>query len=144
MTFRFPLYIAVIPALIALVPIIPGILLAQRPTLRMLGLVLIGVGAIFAFVFGPMLFLDHVVVDDSGVRQRTGFWFAPTRKGFEFSEVAAIRVERTLTRRGVVNPIWHVQRVDGRTLQLDPGDLWEAHRDEIQREIRARGIRVSP
>jgi hypothetical protein len=110
-------------------------------SLRPLGIAVL-VGAVaFGVVFGPLLVLDEITVDQHSVEQRTGFWFSPTRKGFTFAELRRIRIA-SVGKSSVAQEVWRLELVDGTTRDLDPGDLWDLHRDEIIRAVEAQGIVV--
>ena len=93
-------------------------------------------------VFGPMLFLDRVSVDEQRVVQRTGFWFAPTVKGFSLENVNLVRITtgRDLNNRPI--EIWIAETTNGKTIAVDPGDLWEQNGAVILRYLREQGISV--
>lgn len=89
----------------------------------------------------PSMLQDGVKVTPTGVWQTTGFWFAPTRKGFDFAEVAEIEIGSRPARDGVaLEEIWYVHRRDGRTELLDPGDVWERGARWITPAIRRAAI----
>ncbi len=100
--------------------------------------------AVLAIV--PGIWMDTVTVGPDGVTQRTGFWFAPTVKGFRFDEVSELSIERRQVkrRRGPdTRNIWVLRRRDGSTREIDPGDLWEQATPYIIGKMRERGIRVN-
>jgi hypothetical protein len=90
-----------------------------------------------------MLFLDRVVVTSEGITQTTGFWFAPTVKGFRFAETESVRIKTERTRRGLPNDIWWVHKHDGTVQRLDPGDLWASNTDRFVPVLEQRNIPVS-
>jgi hypothetical protein len=93
-------------------------------------------------VFAPMLAMDRVVLDDEKLEQTTGFWFAPTVKGFRFADVATIAIGTTRDRKNREVEVWRVKGRDGQTREIDPGDLWEINGQDIIRRLREKGIEV--
>ncbi len=144
-TFTFSLWACLIPIAISLVPLLFGIRSLRRRS-RPLGWFLVGSGVVLALVFGPMLFTDRIVIDDRHIEHTTGFWFAPTRKGFVFAETERVRIrtERVADPRSSHNvDAWYVYLKTGKTRRLVAGDLWSSHHDEILELLRARGVDVS-
>jgi hypothetical protein len=140
-TFRFPFWLACLPPVAAIAVFAVGawrLRRGRRGRLWQFAGILIGV------VFGPMLFLDRVVVDDEGIEQTTGFWFAPTEKGIRFAGTRRVRIERERSggRRNRMQDVWYAEDGAGGVQRLDPGDLWDLHADEIVTCLRARGIEV--
>ncbi len=142
MTFRFPLLVAVLPAVVAV------LLLAWGGWQRCRGRrwrTWAAAGAVVGVVFGPMLFSDRIVVDERGIVQTTGFWFAPRVQGFAFAGLDRVRVVREQAgtqRRNRTQQVWYAHRTDGSVERLDPGDLWDLHAERIVAELRSRGVRV--
>src|SRR5262245_10834837 len=56
--------------------------------------------------------------------ERTGFSFAPTVKGFAYRDVRDVQIIRRETDDRDFNA-WLVTFKDGRTHEIDPGDLWD-------------------
>jgi len=139
-TFTFPVYISLIPLIIAAVPLVIGLFVLRRN--RGAALLLFAVALGIAVLFGPMLFHDRVVVTKEELTQTTGFWFAPTVKGFRFSETKAVTITTEIERRGIRNDIWTIHKKDGTTECIDPGDLWETNTDEIVPILKKHGIEV--
>jgi hypothetical protein len=143
MTFSLPLYFSIIPVVIALVGFTFGGVLWRWQSLRPVAIATFVGAALFGVLFGPMLFLDRVTIDDDAVSQRTGFWFAPTRHRLEFDEVRHLLVLRTPRASGPTNTKWHVIRRDGTDTVLDPGDLWDLNEGAILTAFRNHGVPVS-
>ncbi len=140
MIFSFPWYLAIIPAAVSGLLLLIAFLLWGR--VRALA-VLVGIfGALIGSVFGPMLFLDRVSVDEQRVVQRTGFWFAPTVKGFALENVDLVRITtgRDLKNRPI--ELWIAESTNGEIIEIDPGDLWEQNGAVIVRYLREQGIPV--
>jgi hypothetical protein len=120
-----------------------GLLLRRREGYRQRGLALFGVGCLFILVIVPGFYRDEVRIDSVGIRQRTGFWFYQTHKGFDFDEVVSIRVREVRKRRNAEEE-WDLQLRSGGTRTIDPSDLWEHATTEIVAALAARGIPVVP
>ena len=60
---------------------------------------IIGGTVLFVVALVPGIVMDTVTVGPDGVTQRTGFWFAPTVKGFRFDEVSELSIERRQVKR---------------------------------------------
>jgi hypothetical protein len=99
-------------------------------------------GGLALGVFLPGMAVDRVVVTSEEIRQTTGFWFAPTRKGFRYADVHSIRIEELTTSKGVPNAIWVVRYKNGKVESLDPGDLWEKSSDTIVPRLQEHGVDV--
>jgi len=141
MDFTFTTTASLVPAVIALLIIALGMLL-WRKGVRGAAVVVFVIGGGFGFVFGPMLFMDRVSVDPSGVTQRTGFWFSPTHKGFQFDGIERVVITSGTDMKGRTIELW-VAEYDGQPpVTVDPGDLWESNGPEIIDYIRAMGIAV--
>lgn len=142
MTLTFPFWLAILPLLVA------GSLLLwaeyrRRRAKRWLPHA--AIGAVVAIGLGPLLFFDRITIDDEGITQRTGFWFAPTHHTLRFAGVTQVRVELAnvgTQRRNRQQQVWTVHRDDGTVDSFDPGDLWDFHRETMVAELRRRGIRV--
>jgi hypothetical protein len=120
-----------------------GLLLWRREGYEQRGVVLFGIGCLFALVVVPGLYRDEVRIDSVGIYQRTGFWFHQTHKGFDFADVAAIRVREVRKRRSTEQQ-WDLQLRNGGSRTIDPGDLWDHASTEIVATLAARGIHVVP
>ena len=142
MTFTFPAMISAIPVAISLGIILLGLFL-WRKTGRLLGVAVVAGGALFGVLFGPMLFMDRVVIDDVGIEQTTGFWFAQTRKGFEFEDLESLTISSGRDLRGRPRELWIAEYRSGQTTVVDPGDLWESNGEAIIDHLRTLEIRVN-
>jgi hypothetical protein len=119
-----------------------GLLLWRREEYEQRGVVLFGIGCLFVLVVVPGLYCDEVRIDSRGIHQSTGFWFHQTHKGFDFDEVAAIRVREIRKRRNTEEQ-WDLQLRSGGTRTIDPGDLWDHAAAEIVAALGARGIPIA-
>lgn len=140
MTFQFPWYISFIPPFISAVPILIGLFLWKRT--KVLAVAIAVFGLLFGALFGPMLFLDRVSLDQKRLVQHTGFWFAQTVKGFELSEVDRVIIKSGRDMKGRIIEIWVAELKNGSTLEVDPGDLWEQNGSAIVDVLEERGIPV--
>ncbi len=105
MKFEFPLYIALIPVAVPVAFLLLGLFLCVKVN-KIPGLLIGAFGLFFGLLFGPMLLMDRVIVDDSRIRQYTGFWFDQTEKGFSLDEIERVTITtgRDLKRR--VIEVW--------------------------------------
>lgn len=142
MTLTFPIWLALLPPLVAAVLLLWA---EYRRRRAKRWLPHAAFGALVAVAIGPMLFFDRITIDDEGITQRAGFWFAPTYHTLRFAVATQVRIELAnvgTQRRNRQQQVWTVQRNDGTVDQLDPGDLWDYHRETLVDELRRRGIRV--
>lgn len=72
-----------------------------------------------------MLAQDRVVLDSEKLEQTTGFWLAPTVKGFRLTDVESITIGTAKDRRNREYEVWDVMLKNGQLQRIDPGDLWE-------------------
>lgn len=142
MTFTFPSHIIAIPIVVGVI----ALLVALVGGLKFKNIPVVLIGLFFAFnalgLFAPMMWLDRVVLDEQKLEQTTGFWFAPTVKGFEYDEVTSVTITTEITPKGLENDIWLVHYQDGRRERIDPGDLWAMNTDEIVPRLEQEGIVV--
>lgn len=94
------------------------------------GITVLGCGGLVS----PSILQDQVEVTSTGCWQVTGFWFAPTRKGFDFEGVRGVHIHGP--------ELWIVHFENDRELRLDPGDVWANNAPVIAERLRANGIRV--
>lgn len=127
----------------ALVVTLLGVYLRLRTRLHPLGYGCAAFGLIGLALIGPMMALDRVVLTKSAITQTTGFWFAPTVKGFAFQGVDRIVIAPVRERRGErTESHWFIHR-DNQVQEIDPGDLWDHNTDTIVPWIRECGIRIT-
>ena len=141
MEIHFPLYISLIPVAIATVALLLGVFLFAKVN-KIFGIFIGAFGALFGVAFGPMLLMDRVVVDDRQVRQYTGFWFDQTEKGFSFDGIEHVTISTGRDLKGRVIEVWVATYTDGRIVEIDPGDLWEANGDAIAAHLKTLRIDV--
>ncbi len=141
MEFEFPLHISLIPVAVPAAILLLGLFLFVKVN-KILGFVIGAFGMLFGLLFGPMLLMDRVFVDDSRIRQYTGFWFDQTKKGFSFDGIERIRITTGRDLKGRVIEVWIAEYKDRPSVTIDPGDLWELNGDAITKHINALGIDV--
>lgn len=141
MEIGFPLYIALIPLAIATAALLLGLFLLVKVN-KILGFLIGAFGILFGLLFGPMLLMDRVIVDDHRIRQNTGFWFDQTEKGFDFDGIERVTITTGHDMKGRVIEVWVAQYKSGLSAQIDPGDLWESNGEAIARHLTVLGIDV--
>jgi len=92
MIYAFPSYVPGIAVAVAVLAATIGALLLWKRKPLVLSLIALGVSALAGGIVAPMLALDRVVLDDEKLEQTTGFWFAPTVKGFRLADVALVTI----------------------------------------------------
>lgn len=139
MTYSLPTYLVAIPFAVTFLCLISIVLLLTiwRPVVQLAFIPLI-IGLVAGGIFGPMMAMDSVKIDDRRIQQKTGFWFDPTIKGFEFDGLRYIEIRRMKDRHGLAADIW----VGYYGIEVDPGDLWAMNEDAIADEIGKLGIEV--
>ena len=140
MTLTFPVLISLIPAGIATILLALGWYVGRKAP--DLGVIVMFIAALFGVVFGPMLFLDRVVVDETRIEQTTGFWFDPTVKGFDFDDLSRIVITTGRDLKGREIEIWVAEYNRRESVQIDPGDLWATNGSRIVSFLRSNGISV--
>ncbi len=141
MEFRFPLHISLIPVVVPAAILLLGLFLFVKVN-KIPGLLIGAFGILLGLLFGPMLLMDRVIVDDSRIRQYTGFWFDQTDKGFSFHEIERVTITTGRDLKGRVIEIWIAEYKDRPSVTIDPGDLWESNGDAIAKYVNALGIDV--
>ncbi|WP_437544944.1 hypothetical protein WME97_37610 [Sorangium sp. So ce367] len=142
MIYSFPSYVPGIAIAIAVLAASIGVLLLWRRQPLVVALIAFGVSAVAGGLFAPMLAMDRVVLDDEKLEQTTGFWFAPTVKGFRLAEVESVAIGTARDRKNREIEVWIVKGRDGQTREIDPGDLWEMNGQDILRRLGEKGIDV--
>jgi hypothetical protein len=142
MTYSFPGYVPGIAFGIAAVAAVSGLFLLWRRMPLASVLTSFGFALLAGGIIGPMLALDRVVLNDDKLEQTTGFWFAPTVKGFRLAEVASLTITTARGRKDLEYEVWIAELKNGQTKQVDPGDLWEMNGPDIIQRLQSRGIVV--
>ncbi|MEM7406442.1 MAG: hypothetical protein AAF458_14180 [Pseudomonadota bacterium] len=141
MTFTIPLYISLIPLVVGLVMLAVGVVLFRKLHALIGGITCLA-ALVFLVLIGPLLLFDRVDLTPAGVTQRTGFWFAPTVKGFETAGLDRIRITTDRDRNGRTFEKWMGEYASGETRAVDPGDLWEVNGDAIAEFLRSQEVEV--
>lgn len=142
MIYKFPDYVPAIAVGISVLSAIVGVVLVwTRKPLRFVLTAFI-VSILAGGIFAPALALDRVVLDDEKLEQTTGFWFAPTVKGFRLADTASVTISNTRDRKNREYEVWIVTMKNGTTREIDPGDLWVMNGPDIIRRLREKGIAV--
>jgi hypothetical protein len=139
--FGFPLYISLIPVAIAAAGLLVGLFLFVKVN-KILGLLFGTFAVLFGLLFGPMLLMDRVLVDEHHIQQNTGIWFDQTEKGFSFDGIEGITITTGNDLKGRVIEVWFAHYSDRPSVKIDPGDLWELNGVAIVSYINALGIEV--
>jgi hypothetical protein len=140
--YRFALWVALIPPALAVIALVVGLAFLARRTSRGVGLAVSGFAIVFGVIFGPLLLLDRVTVTSERIEQCTGFWFIPTRKGFDYADVTGVVIHTARGHRGRSIEVWTVTDRHGGRRTIDPGDLWVLYSDEIRAQLAEHGVRV--
>jgi len=139
--FRFPLYISLIPVAVPVAFLLLGLFLCVKVN-KIPGLLIGAFGLFFGLLFGPMLLMDRVIVDDRRIHQSTGFWFDQTEKGFSFDGIERVTITTGRDLKGRVIEVWIAEYKDRPSVTVDPGDLWELNGDAIAKHINALGVDI--
>ena len=142
MIYTFPTYVPGMAITIAALAAAIGAFLLWRRKPLVLALVAFGVSVLAGGIFAPMLALDRVVLDDQKLEQTTGFWFAPTVKGFRLTDVESVTISTVRDMKNRKYEVWIAKMKDGHSQEVDPGDLWEMNGRDIIERLRAKGIEV--
>jgi len=142
MVYTFPTYVPILVAVVAVLAAAVGAVILWLRKPWSYALVAFAVSALVGGILAPGLMLDRVVLDDEKLEQTTGFWFAPTVKGFRLADVVAVTIGTKQNSRGREYEVWLVHRTNGQTQEFDPGDLWEMNGADIIERLRAKGIQV--
>jgi len=142
--FRFSTAILAIPILIAIGTLITaGVLFALRKI--GLGVIATIVGLVAGLLFAPAMYADRVIVTGTGITQKTGFWFSPTHKGFQYADVAHVRItDKPMGPKQRMTEVWEVHHRTGLVEDIRPGDLWSTNADEIVALLKVRGVAFIP
>ena len=121
--------------------LIAGIRLFRSGSHKRFAFALIIFGAIAETLFGPGLIFDRIVITGHGYSVRTGFWFAPKTRQFEFKEVDFITEGFWTDAKGRRNKRWDVHMKNGDILDVPTGDLWRLNKKRIVQLLQERGVR---
>jgi hypothetical protein len=143
MTYSFPAYVPGIAAGIALVALALAVFLMVKRKAMVVAVIAFFIALLAGGLVAPMLAQDRVVLDDSKLEQTTGYWFAPTVKGFQFAEVESIAISTARDAKGREHEVWDVKLKNGDLRRIDPGDLWDMNTPDIVQRLKSKGIEVS-
>ncbi len=144
MIYTFPGYVPGIAVAVSVLAATIGALLLWKSKPLLLSLIAFGVSALAGGFVAPMLAMDRVVLDDEKLEQTTGFWFAPTVKGFRLADVASVTIGIARDRKNREYEVWMIRMKNGQTQEIDPGDLWEMNGPDIIERLGEKGIEVRP
>jgi len=122
------------------IALLVGIALVMRGARRRLGFGVVTASVIVGGFLAPMMWIDRVVITPEEIRQKTGFWFAPTRKGFRYADVESVTIREESSGRRT-NRVWFLDLVSGGQDEIDPGDLWENNEDFVVDKLTNFGVR---
>lgn len=138
--FAFPLYISLIPVVVAAALLALGILCYRKREARRLSYLMFAGVLIAGGIFAPAMLQDRIVVSSKEITTTTGFWFSPTREGFVYRDVRYVRVTKCRDPKGRVCPAWDVHFQDGRLHQIPLSDLWSRHSESIVALLESHGV----
>ena len=141
--FAFPLYISLIPVVVAVLCLALGILCFRKRDVRRLSYFVFAIALIAGGLFAPAMLQDRIVVSPLQIATTTGFWFSPTREGFTYRDVRHVRVTTCRDLKGRVGPAWEVHYRDGRVHLIELSDLWVRHSEHIMDSLRDYGVSIS-
>lgn len=121
-----------------------GVLCLRRRKWRVVGAAAIAV-AVFAATVAGFVFADEIRITDEEVYDHHGFPWERKKRGFRFEEVERVTFHeiRVFSGRSYSNEtVWALHRKDGERVELQPGDLWDAAREEISARLEENGVRV--
>jgi hypothetical protein len=142
MKYTFPFYILLIPIAISVIALVVGILLLRAKKPLKFIIIAFSFSALAGGIFAPMMAMDRVILDDLKLEQTTGFWFAPTVKGFRLEDVSNIRIGTARDRKNREYEIWTVHYLNSQTEIINPGDLWEINGPDIIERLHLKGIDI--
>jgi hypothetical protein len=117
-----------------------GLVLCLFKPTRIVGLLGVAGTLFLGGLILPGMYMDRVVITPTEITQTTGLWFAPTVKGFRYADVRSVAIRETQRGRHT-SRVWFVQRRDGTTQEIDPGDLWEFNEALVVQKLRGYGVR---
>lgn len=143
MVYNFPNYLVAIPIALAVVTGSFGVLLCWKRGPWLAIVLCFSFSILSGGVIAPGLAADRVVIDNEVLEQTTGFWFAPTKKGFLLTEVLSISIQKKKDMKNRIHEVWVATTKTGQVVEIDPGDLWVWNGEDIATRLRARGIAVT-
>ena len=138
--FRIPTYVILIPVAIAVGLIVLSLVGFAKRAHPVICLIPLGLALIPGLLFAPAMYLDRVEVHPDRIQQTTGFFFAPNRKGFEYTEVLYVHLKRERDRKNRIATVWEIHEKNGTTRDIDPGDLWDVNETQIVSLLQGYGV----
>ena len=106
------------------------------------GLIYAILGLFVGIVMIPTLSEDHIEFTEKGIVHYTGFWFDQRVYGFDYSKVKSIEIRTEKVSKKKQSQIWYITYKAGKTIRLDPADLWEMNTDFITKKCRDNMIKI--
>lgn len=140
-TFKFSSYILAIPLIGTIISFVLTILCLRRKDLRVISIIPIIFMVAGGALFLPGMIMDKIVVTEHSIYHTKGFWFYPTVSGFEFEGIESIRRadQVSYVRKEQVG-VWVISYKNGKSIEIEPGDLWDIHEDEIINILAKKGL----
>ena len=138
--FRFSNGHLAIPILAAMALAGIGVWLLRKD-IRRWGYPSLFMATVLAVIVAPNMYCDYIAVTDTGYTINTGFFFAPNRHRFSYSDVEFVL---NTTRKDVTGHdyhVWEVHYVSGTTEDFPLGDLWRLNQAAILRLLHQHGVR---
>ena len=140
--YSFPIWLRIVPfGVAASLTGLAMFLFQQRKWGRIPWIVLM-VGLTIGCLIAPAIALDRIAITPSSLQYTTGFWFAPAQKEIVFTNV--IFIERTTVNglKGRKHNAWNVYHWNGDVSQVEHGDLWRLHADDIDQRVQSLGVGI--
>lgn len=99
-------------------------------------------GLVVGIVMIPTLSEDHIEFTEKGIVHYTGFWFDQRVYGFDYSKVKSIEIRTEKESKKNQSQIWYITYKTGKTIRLDPADLWEINSNLITKKCRDNMIKI--
>ena len=106
------------------------------------GLIYAILGLVVGIVMIPTLSEDHIEFTEKGIVHYTGFWFDQRVYGFDYSKVKSIEIRTEKGSKKKQRQIWYITYKAGKTIRLDPADLWEMNTNFITKKCRDNMIKI--
>ena len=106
------------------------------------GLIYAILGLVVGIVMIPTLSEDHIEFTEKGIVHYTGFWFDQRVYGFDYSKVKSIEIRTEKGSKKKQSQIWYITYNAGKTIRLDPADLWEMNTNFITKKCRDNMIKI--
>jgi hypothetical protein len=142
----FSMLVILAVAAVPMIAIAFGLFLCRDEENRPAGLCTVLAAAMLGILIVPCIALDTIRITDEKISHRSGLWFWPNRKEFRYEEIVYMEVGERVTWEDEVELEWRVHLTNGKSRNLEVGDLWESATGDLIYELRARGVdvRTSP